>query len=96
MTVPASEAPPATGVDPDVLDLAPMLNYFGAISPRVTDLYALFLRNEEELHRTIRAKLAEGDLAAARLAAHSAGGAARTAGARRLAELCSAIEEALV
>ncbi|HYH23679.1 MAG TPA: Hpt domain-containing protein [Azospirillum sp.] len=96
MSVPASEAAHPAAVDPDVLDLEPMLRNFGGISPMVTDLYALFLRNEEDLHRTIRSKLRDGDLAGARLAAHAAGGAARTAGARQLAALCSTIEEALV
>lgn len=96
MTHSALEAPRPTGVDPDVLDLEPMLRNFGGISPMVTDLYALFLRNEEDLHRTIRSKLMDGDLVGARLAAHAAGGAARTAGARQLATLCSTIEEALV
>jgi len=96
MTHPVPHAPRPAAVDPDVLDLEPMLRNFGAINPMVTDLYALFLRNEEDLHRTIRHKLTEGDLTGARLAAHAAGGAARTAGARQLAALCSTIEEALV
>ncbi|PWC43127.1 Hpt domain-containing protein [Azospirillum sp. TSO22-1] len=83
-------------IDPEILDLEPMVRNFGGLTALVNDLYALFLRNEEQLRDDLAARLAAGDLQAARLAAHAAGGAARTAGARRLAELCTAIEEALV
>ncbi|WP_448189966.1 Hpt domain-containing protein [Azospirillum sp. sgz301742] len=83
-------------IDPEILDVAPMVRNFGGLTAQVNDLYALFLRNEEDLRADLAARLAAGDLQAARLAAHAAGGAARTAGAHRLAELCSGIEEALV
>lgn len=85
-----------TGIDPEILDIEPMIRNFGGLTALVNDLYALFLRNEEQLCGDLAARLAAGDLAAARLAAHAAGGAARTAGAPRLADLCTAIEEALV
>lgn len=82
-------------IDPEILDIEPMVRNFGGLTALVNDLYALFLRNEEQLRDDLAAQLAAGDLQAARLAAHAAGGAARTAGAHRLAELCAAIEEAL-
>lgn len=87
---------PNTGIDPDILDVEPMIRNFGGLTALVSDLYALFLRNEEDLRRDLASRLADGDLHAARLAAHAAGGAARTAGAPRLAALCTTIEEALV
>ena len=87
---------PDAGIDPEILDLEPMVRNFGGLTALVNELYALFLRNEEQLRDDLDARLAAGDLQAARLAAHAAGGAARTAGARRLADLCAAIEEALV
>ncbi|HYH39077.1 MAG TPA: Hpt domain-containing protein [Azospirillum sp.] len=87
---------PDAGIDPEILDVEPMVRNFGGLTALVNDLYALFLRNEEQLRDDLAARLAAGDIQAARLAAHAAGGAARTAGARRLAELCAAIEEALV
>lgn len=83
-------------IDPEILDVEPMVRNFGGLTALVNDLYALFLRNEEQLRNDLAARLAAGDLQAARLAAHAAGGAARTAGARRLAELCAAIEDALL
>ncbi|WP_431859055.1 Hpt domain-containing protein [Azospirillum sp.] len=83
-------------IDPEILDVEPMVRNFGGLTALVNDLYALFLRNEEQLRNDLTARLAAGDLQAARLAAHAAGGAARTAGARRLAELCAAIEDALL
>jgi len=93
-TKPSSHAD--AGIDPEILDLEPMVRNFGGLTALVNDLYALFLRNEEQLRDDLAARLEAGDVQAARLAAHAAGGAARTAGARRLAELCAAIEEALV
>lgn len=93
---PLPSRPPDAGIDPEILDLEPMLRNFGGLTTLVNDLYALFLRNEEQLRDDLAARLDAGDLHAARLAAHAAGGAARTAGAPRLADLCAAIEEALV
>lgn len=92
----AAQLSSAPDIDPEILDVEPMVRNFGGLTALVNDLYALFLRNEEELRDDLAARLAAGDLQAARLAAHAAGGAARTAGAHRLAELCTAIEEALV
>lgn len=96
VTATQSSPAPAPAIDPDILDVEPMVRNFGGLTTLVNDLYTLFLRNEEQLRHDLAARLEAGDLHAARLAAHAAGGAARTAGARRLAELCAAIEEALM
>ncbi|HYG91340.1 MAG TPA: Hpt domain-containing protein [Azospirillum sp.] len=84
-----------TEIDPEILDVEPMVRNFGGLTALVNNLYTLFLNNEEQLHIDLTARLASGDLHAARIAAHAAAGAARTAGARRLAALCSTIEDAL-
>lgn len=91
-----SDVPDPSVPDPEILDVEPMVRNFGSLGPMVANLYALFLQNEEDLYRTLRDRLAGGDLQGARMAAHAAGGAARTAGARRVAGLCTAIEEAIL
>ncbi|KAA1054890.1 Hpt domain-containing protein [Azospirillum argentinense] len=80
--------------DRDILDVEPMLRNFGGPGPTVTMLYALFLENADELSRVLNERLALGDLDGVRLAAHSAAGAARTAGAGRVADLFGSVEEA--
>ena len=95
-TAPIPSADAQAGIDPDILDVEPMVRNFGGLTALVNELYAVFLRNEEQLRDDLAERLAAGDLQAARLAAHAAGGAARMAGAHRLAGLCSAIEEALL
>ncbi|MBK3774216.1 hypothetical protein GAY31_08560 [Azospirillum brasilense] len=84
----------ATPCERDILDMEPMLRNFGGPGPTVTMLYALFLENADELSRALKERLALGDLDGVRLAAHSAAGAARTAGAGRLADLFGSVEEA--
>ncbi|WP_237906516.1 Hpt domain-containing protein [Azospirillum brasilense] len=71
-----------------------MLRNFGGPGPTVTMLYALFLENADELSRVLKERLALGDLDGVRLAAHSAAGAARTAGAGQVADLFGSVEEA--
>ena len=73
-----------------------MVRNFGALGPTVAMLYDLFLKNERDLAERLRDRLEQGDLPGARLAAHAAAGAAKTAGARRLAGLFSSIEEDLL
>ncbi|CAO3378358.1 Hpt domain-containing protein [Azospirillum argentinense] len=86
--------PPSVPCDRDILDVEPMLRNFGGPGPTVTMLYALFLENAGELSRALTERLAADDLDGVRLAAHSAAGAARTAGAGRLADLFGSVEEA--
>ncbi|WP_353860725.1 Hpt domain-containing protein [Azospirillum formosense] len=92
---PSEPAPAnATPRDREILDAEPMLRNFGGPGPTVTMLYALFLENADELSRVLKERLALDDLDGVRLAAHSAAGAARTAGAGRLADLFGSVEEA--
>ncbi|MBK3732129.1 Hpt domain-containing protein [Azospirillum brasilense] len=86
-----ADLPPS---DRDILDVEPMLRNFGGPGPTVTMLYALFLENADALSRSLKERLAAGDLDGVRLAAHSAAGAARSAGAGRLADLFGSVEEA--
>ncbi|WP_454016760.1 Hpt domain-containing protein [Azospirillum sp. Marseille-Q6669] len=89
--------PPTFNIAPcdrNILDVEPMLRNFGGPGPTVTMLYALFLDNADELSRVLKERLALGDLDGVRLAAHSAAGAARTAGAGRVADLFGSVEEA--
>ena len=91
----AEPRPPESALcDRDILDVEPMLRNFGGPGPTVTMLYALFLENADELSRCLKGRLAAGDLDGARLAAHSAAGAARTAGAGRVASLFASVEAA--
>ncbi len=92
----SSNTPLSSGPDPEILDVEPMVRNFGTLGPTVAMLYDLFLRNERDLAERLNDRLEQGDLPGARLAAHAAAGAARTAGARRLAGLFSSIEENLV
>ena len=96
----APQSPPPVGtlppeLDPDILDIEPMVRNFGGHSPIVATLYALFLKNANELAGAVRDHLTDDDPQSARMAAHAAAGAARMAGARRVALLFSAIEEAV-
>ena len=56
----------------------------------------MFLATTKPELAGLRRSLADGDTEAARVAAHSATGAARTAGATELGGICGAIEDALV
>jgi FOG: HPt domain len=91
---PVCAVPP--DLDPDILDIEPMVRNFGGLGPIVATLYALFLKNANELAGAVRDQLTGDNPQAARMAAHAAAGAARMAGARRVAFLFSAIEEAIV
>ncbi|WP_051341514.1 PAS domain S-box protein [Azospirillum halopraeferens] len=92
-------APPFTvtaGPDsarPAVLDLDHVVATFGSVEA-ARDLLDFFLDTTAPLVETVTAELERGDAAEGRRAAHSAAGAARTAGAAELAALCSRIETA--
>lgn len=79
-----------------VLDTAGMRRNVGDADALLRQLYGLFLQNEDQLRGDLQERLAQDDMAGARMAAHAAAGAARTAGAGQLASLCSLIEEAIV
>lgn len=77
--------------EPPALDLDHVVETFGSVRD-AAELLAFFIESTEPLIHTVVGSLAAGDLEEARRAAHSAAGAARTAGATTLATLCSEIE----
>lgn len=81
---------------PAVLDLDHVRATFGALDAGAAAMMAFFLETTGPTLAQARAALAAGDPEAARAAAHSAAGAARTAGAVDLAAHCVALESALV
>lgn len=90
---------PFDGLWPDdapVLDTAGMRRNVGDTAGLLRQLYGVFLKTEDELRGRLETSLSGGDLPGARMAAHAAAGAARTAGAGQLASLCALIEEAIV
>ncbi len=74
-----------------VLDLGHVMATFGSVGA-ARDLLQFFLESTAPLLDVVAAGLAAGDADGGRLAAHTAAGAARTAGAVELATLCSEIE----
>jgi len=92
-----SDLAPEQGLaEPDlaILDLTPMRLLFGEIGADAADMLALFLETTRPLLATLETALAEGDSFTGREAAHSAKGAAASAGAVRFAQMCAAIEAA--
>ena len=93
---PAPQISPLTlaAVDPvpQVLDPAPMLALFGGIGGEAREMLDLFLDSTRPLLSELESALGAGEAGTAREAAHSAKGAAYSAGAMRLGRLCAAIE----
>ncbi|WP_223677791.1 response regulator [Azospirillum agricola] len=89
---PFSDPPPAL----PVLDLDHVRATFGSLDAGTADMMDFFLETTRPTLDQALAALAAGDLEAARAAAHSAAGAARTAGAKMLAAHCSALENAIL
>ncbi|HYE00965.1 MAG TPA: response regulator, partial [Alphaproteobacteria bacterium] len=91
------EAPPVeTGADGgDVLRLADLDENTGGIDEELRGILDLFLDSTEPLLAELRRAILDRRGEDARRAAHSVKGAALTAGARELGELCAAIEASL-
>ncbi len=91
-------APLPDPVPPDlpVLDLDHLRETFGSLDAGTIDMMDFFLETTRPTLEQALAALAAGDMEAARAAAHSAAGAARTAGAKALAARCTALERAIV
>ena len=79
----------------DVLDIQQILDAFGEIDDDVRDMMRLFVKTTAPLLDRIDTTVASRDQTAAEHAAHSAKGAARSAGARLLAGVCESIEQAV-
>jgi two-component system, sensor histidine kinase and response regulator len=91
-------APLASPISPDVLvlDLDHLRETFGSLDGGTLDMMDYFLETTRPTLDQALAALAAGQLEDARAAAHSAAGAARTAGAKRLAIHCTALERAVI
>jgi PAS domain S-box-containing protein len=81
--------------DHTVLDVAHLVATLGAIDDGLREDLQLFVDTTEDYVRRIAAAVEARDARAARETAHSAKGAARTAGARELAALMQAIEDSV-
>ncbi len=93
----AAPAPPDDGTTaPPVLDHAALVEIFGELNETTHELLVLFLDTTKPLLVELSRHLANGGDGAARAAAHSAAGAASTAGATELSRICRAVEAALV
>lgn len=88
-----SALPPAD--DHTVLDLAHLAATLGAVDDGLREDLQLFVETTEDYVRRIVAAVEARDARTARETAHSAKGAARTAGARELAALMQAIEDSV-
>ncbi|MBP2229724.1 signal transduction histidine kinase/DNA-binding response OmpR family regulator/HPt (histidine-containing phosphotransfer) domain-containing protein [Azospirillum agricola] len=93
---PPSDPPPDLPPDLPVLDLDHVRETFGSLDAGTADMMDFFLETTRPTLDQALAALAAGDPEAARAAAHSAAGAARTAGAKALAAHCSALENAIL
>ncbi|WP_286208655.1 response regulator [Azospirillum sp. A1-3] len=84
-----------------VLDLDHVRETFGGmegsgLDAGTLDMMDFFIETTRPTLERVRQALDSGEMEEARAAAHSAAGAARTAGARALAAACSALERAIV
>jgi|GEM_PF-738151 len=95
---PAVEPPPVPPIPPDVLvlDLDHLRETFGSLDGGTLDMMDYFLETTRPTLDQALAALASGQMEDARAAAHSVAGAARTAGAKRLAIHCTAMERAVI
>jgi HPt (histidine-containing phosphotransfer) domain-containing protein len=78
----------------DAIDLAQILAAFGEIDEEVRDMLRLFAETTAPMLETLAARVAARDRVGVEDIAHSAKGAARSAGARALAAACEAVEAA--
>ncbi|WP_431854636.1 response regulator [Azospirillum sp.] len=88
------EEPPAPAAALPVLDLDHVRTMFGALDDEAVTMLEYFVETTTPLLDEAAAALARDDFEALRHAAHAAAGAARTAGAKVLAQACSALEMA--
>ena len=83
-----------TDADPAVLDLDQIREAFGDIDDDVRDLLRVFIDTTRPILDDFDRRAAARDQDAAEHAAHSAKGAARSAGALAMAAICERLEEA--
>ncbi|MBM3534375.1 MAG: Hpt domain-containing protein [Alphaproteobacteria bacterium] len=78
----------------EVLDLSQLLAAFGEIDDDVRKMMRIFIETTEPILDELEARVASRDRAGVEDLAHSAKGAARSAGARTMAAACEALEKA--
>jgi HPt (histidine-containing phosphotransfer) domain-containing protein len=78
----------------EVLDLSQLLAAFGEIDDDVREMMQVFVDTTAPMLNEIEAKIAARDQVGVEDLAHSAKGAARSAGARALAAVCEVAERA--
>ena len=76
----------------DVLDMGQILAAFGEVDDDVREMLGLFVETTAPLLDALDADVAIRDRAAVEDRAHSAKGAARSAGAKAMAAACEAVE----
>lgn len=86
---PAPEVPP-------ILDLSYLRQELGVPDEMIGELLKDFVNTTRPVLDGLADSLAAGDFEAARKQAHAAAGASKTAGAKRLGQVCSEIERAIV
>ncbi|MSP88516.1 MAG: Hpt domain-containing protein [Alphaproteobacteria bacterium] len=91
----AVAAKPFPDIDPAIFDVARLAEAFGVIDADARSFLQGFLDAVPGMVGTIEAALASRDLAAGRDAAHALKGAARSAGAVRLGQLASDLQDVL-
>jgi CheY-like chemotaxis protein len=89
------EPPPGPADDHAVLDVAHLRATLGAIDDGLREDLKLFVDTTEDYAKRLAQAIEARDARSARETAHSAKGAARTAGARELAALMQAIEDSV-
>lgn len=82
-----------TGLPP-VLDLGPMRSIFGGLGNEARELLDLFIESTRPSLVEVRDALHQGDMDAAREAAHSAKGAGNSAGCYRFGRVAAELEQA--
>ncbi|CAA7622477.1 ATP-binding protein [Magnetospirillum sp. UT-4] len=91
---PADAAATKADCSAAVLDLAPMREIFGSVTADAKDLLRLFVDSTRPLITDAEAAIAAGDLVRVGEAAHSAKGAATSAGCHRFGKLCAELDHA--
>ncbi|MBM3547714.1 MAG: hypothetical protein FJX54_12240 [Alphaproteobacteria bacterium] len=78
----------------EALDLSQLLAAFGEIDDDVREMMQIFIETTEPMLGELAEKIAARDQPGVEDLAHSAKGAARSAGARAMATACEAVEKA--
>jgi PAS domain S-box-containing protein len=92
---PAPLAVPMPDIDPEILNLAQLIEAFGGWTADARKFVDDFLADVPRLMMAITAALGTADTAAARAAAHTLKGAARSSGALRLGQIASDVQDSL-